>query len=74
MNPGSGHIFKYVLLYNTNGNIRLQTLEGSYNDNFADTDDYKVLYTYDGSNRLTFAEYKKLSPEELKRAGNKQLR
>jgi RHS repeat-associated protein len=58
MNTGSGHIFKYILLYNPNGNIRYQSLEGTYNNSFSDQDDYRVLYTYDQSNRLTFAEYK----------------
>jgi RHS repeat-associated protein len=66
MNTGSGHIFKYVLLYNPNGNIRLQSLEGTYNNNFTDQDDYKNFYTYDESNRLTFAEYTNLSSSNPK--------
>jgi RHS repeat-associated protein len=54
----SPYIFRYVLLYNANGNIRFQSLQGDYNNNFSDQDDYYAFYTYDQSNKLTFAEYK----------------
>lgn len=61
MNVGGSPKFKYVLLYHPNGNINIQTLEGSYLDNFTDDNERMVKYTYDNSNRLMLALYQKLN-------------
>jgi len=47
-----GQIFRYVLFYNPNGNIRYQDLQGSYSGNFAVTGNRKSVFIYDKSNRL----------------------
>ncbi|HRE42328.1 MAG TPA: hypothetical protein PLG90_13460, partial [Ignavibacteria bacterium] len=51
-------IFKYILSYEPNGNISSQVLDGSYKNNFSNTDYLSFQYTYDLSNRL-------LNTEEL---------
>ncbi|MCI0450264.1 MAG: hypothetical protein L0Y79_10860 [Chlorobi bacterium] len=52
-NYSSGtNTFRYVLLYNPNGNIRYQDVQGDYADNFAVTGFRRNVYIYDESNRL----------------------
>ncbi|MBK8553525.1 MAG: hypothetical protein IPL53_21660 [Ignavibacteria bacterium] len=51
----SGEMFGYTNTYFKNGNVKSQELSGSYNDNFAKTDELTFNYTYDKSNRLLLA-------------------
>ncbi|MBZ0201583.1 MAG: hypothetical protein K8I03_01050 [Ignavibacteria bacterium] len=50
-----GTIFRYVLFYNANGNIRYQDLQGSYSNNFGVTGTRRNVFIYDKSNRLVKA-------------------
>lgn len=48
----SSGMFGYINDYFKNGNVKSQTLEGTYNDDFSYTNDLTFNYMYDKSNRL----------------------